>query len=186
MTATEAPPAGPVTIVTQTRVMPGHDQAFASWQQRITEAVQKIPGFVDHSVLPPAPPAQVDWVIVQRFQSMEDAQRWISSPERESLLKEIQDILVGADDIHFILGEGSGAPAGAVTAVISTHVASGDEARYREWQRRIASAESAFPGWQGTRVEPQFHPCKTTGLPSSGLTMTNICRHGSTPTNGDA
>ena len=32
--------------------------------------------------MPPNPPVQVDWVILQRFTSLEDAQRWLGSPER--------------------------------------------------------------------------------------------------------
>jgi uncharacterized protein len=150
----EAAPKQAVTIVTQTRILPGHEQEFAAWQQSITESVEKFPGFLDHTMLPPAPPSQLDWVIVQRFDSMDDAQRWMQSSEREALLKQIQPILVGGDDIHFFTGSQPGPPAGSVSAVIATHVDHGDEQRYREWQRRISAAESGFPGWQGTRVEP--------------------------------
>ena len=37
--------------------------------------------------MPPNPPLQVDWVILQRFDAIEDAQRWLAShgaPERAS------------------------------------------------------------------------------------------------------
>ena len=151
---TQAAPDQAVTIVTQTRVLPGKDEEFAAWQQRVSETVAAFPGFIDHTVMPPAPPSQADWVIVQRFDSMQDSQRWMRSPEREALLKEITSILVGVDDVHFFSGAQSGPPAGSVSAVISTQVQPGHEQAYRQWQRRIAAAEAAFPGYQGTRVEP--------------------------------
>jgi antibiotic biosynthesis monooxygenase (ABM) superfamily enzyme len=134
--------------------MPGKDEEFATWQQHLSGTIETFPGFLDHTLMPPAPPSQVDWVIVQRFRSMDDAQRWMRSSEREALLKEIAPILVGTDDIHFFTGQQPGPPAGSVSAVISTRVAPGHEQEYRAWQRRIAAAEAAFPGFQGTRVEP--------------------------------
>jgi hypothetical protein len=58
-----------VTIVTQTRVEPGKDEEFAKWQQRVSEAVAAQAGFVKETVMPPSPPSQIDWVILQRFAS---------------------------------------------------------------------------------------------------------------------
>ena len=60
-------PAGTVTIVTQTRVRPDCDDAFAHWQDGTSAAVAAFPGFIQQTVMPPSPPAQVDWVILQRF-----------------------------------------------------------------------------------------------------------------------
>jgi uncharacterized protein len=61
--------ASAVTVVTQTRVEPGSAEGFARWQQKISEAVAAQPGFIKETVMPPSPPAQVDWVILQRFAS---------------------------------------------------------------------------------------------------------------------
>ena len=89
-----------VTIVTQTRVEPGKGEDFARWQQRISEAVAAQPGFVKETVMPPSPPSQVDWVILQRFASRGAAVTWLRSAERQRLVAEAQPILVGQDDIH--------------------------------------------------------------------------------------
>jgi len=72
-----------VTIVTQTRVEPGKGEDFARWQQRISEAVAAQPGFVKETVMPPSPPSQVDWVILQRFASRGAAVTWLRSAERQ-------------------------------------------------------------------------------------------------------
>ena len=75
MSAQEAAKA--VTIVTQTRVQSGKDEAFSAWQRRMSAAVAKEPGFVKETVIPPSPPAQVDWVILQRFVSADAATAWL-------------------------------------------------------------------------------------------------------------
>jgi hypothetical protein len=68
-----------VTIVTQTRVSPGNDGEFAKWQRRVSEVVAKQAGFVKETVMPPSPPDQVDWVILQRFASRGAAVTWLRS-----------------------------------------------------------------------------------------------------------
>jgi len=65
--------ASAVTVVTQTRVEPSFAEGFARWQRQISEAVATQPGFIKETVMPPSPPAQVDWVILQRFASTETA-----------------------------------------------------------------------------------------------------------------
>ena len=60
---------GAVTIVTQTRVRPESMDAFARWQSETSDTVAQFPGFNKKTVMPPSPPAQADWDILQRFAS---------------------------------------------------------------------------------------------------------------------
>ena len=68
---------GTVTIVTQTRVRPESAEAFARWQEETSAAIAAFPGFIKQTVMPPSPPAQVDWVILQRFADTEAAMAWL-------------------------------------------------------------------------------------------------------------
>ncbi len=145
--------AGQVTLITQTRVLPERSADFTEWQQRISDAVAAFPGFIDDKVIPPNPPSQIDWVVVQRFASTEAAQAWLRSPQRQRLLEIAQPMLVGRDDIHVIEGEPD-APSQSVSAVISQRIAPGQEDAYRVWGQRIAAAQAQFPGFQGFRVNP--------------------------------
>ena len=154
MTAAHTMPAQAVTVVTQTQVAEGQNEAFASWEEKISATVSGCSGFLDHTVMPPAPPAQPDWVIVERFRSVSDAQAWLASPERHQLLAEIEPLLVGSDDIRFFLGDRADPPPASVTAVISTRVAPEREQAYRAWQRQALIVEATFPGFQGVRLEP--------------------------------
>jgi antibiotic biosynthesis monooxygenase (ABM) superfamily enzyme len=151
-----APPATvkPVTIITQTRVLPDRAGDFTRWQQQVNDAIASFPGFLDHQVIPPNPPTQVDWVILQKFASSEAAQAWLKSNERLRLVEAVQPMLVGHDDVHLVEDDAAGKPPTAVSAVISMRIKPGQEEAYRAWGQRIAAAQAHFPGYQGFKINP--------------------------------
>jgi antibiotic biosynthesis monooxygenase (ABM) superfamily enzyme len=154
MSAPASNASGRVTIVTQTRVVPGKEAEFARWQQTIGAAVQACPGFIEQTVTPPNPPVQTDWVILQRFQNQDSAVAWLHSDHRYELVKNIVPILVGNDDIHIVPDGTSGVLPSPVSAVISTRIKAGGVAAYRAWEHKIAAAQSQAPGFQGYKFEP--------------------------------
>jgi uncharacterized protein len=146
--------AGGVTIVTQTRPIAGEEGTFAQWQETIGAAVTKCTGFIDQKVIRPSPPAQIDWVILQRFSSLAAATGWLRSAERLKLVDSIQSVLAGSDDIHIVKDGASGVLPAPVSAVISTRVKPGQEVAYRRWEQRIAAVQARSPGFEGYRFEP--------------------------------
>jgi antibiotic biosynthesis monooxygenase (ABM) superfamily enzyme len=145
--------AGPVSLVTQTRVRDGMADEFGRWQSTISAVAAEFPGFVEQIVMPPSPPVQVDWVIVQRFASAEAASAWLRSDRRTRLLDSVQPMLVGPDDVHVVRDDAAGVRPAPVSAVISTRVRPGQEAAYRAWAQRIAVAQAKFAGFRGYRFE---------------------------------
>jgi uncharacterized protein len=145
---------GTVTIVTQTRVRPESADKFAKWQEETSGIVAAFPGFIKQTVMPPSPPAQVDWVILQRFASTETAVAWLNSPQRLGRISDAASMLVGSDDVHIVNDGGAGVLPSPVSAVISTRIKPGQEAAYRAWEQRIAAAQSKAKGFQGYRFEP--------------------------------
>jgi uncharacterized protein len=143
-----------VTIVTQTRVRPGDEDAFREWQKDTSESVDRFPGFVEQTVMPPSPPAQLDWVILQRFTDAPAASAWLNSKERLERVASAEPMLIGRDDVHLVRDGESGVLPSPVSAVISTRIKPGCEAAYRAWERRIAAAQAKSPGFQGYRFEP--------------------------------
>jgi len=143
-----------VSIVTQTCVRPESADAFARWQGETSTVISNFPGFIEQRLMPPHPPLQVDWVILQRFVSLEDAKRWLSSSERQSRIEGATSMLVGRDDVHIVHDDSSAARTAPVSAVISTRVKPGMEAEYLKWEQRVAAAQSKAPGLQGYRFEP--------------------------------
>jgi antibiotic biosynthesis monooxygenase (ABM) superfamily enzyme len=135
-------------------VLPVRNDDFATLLQRINDAVAAFPGFVDHQVIPPNPPAQVDWVIVQKFASSEQAQAWLHSQERQGLIATAQPMLVGHDDIHVVVDDVASRPPEAVSAMISMRITPGQDEAFHAWGRRIAAAQAKYPGFQGYKIDP--------------------------------
>jgi len=145
---------GGVTIVTQTRVRPESADAFAVWLEEISAVVAGFPGFIKQTVMPPSPPVQVDWVILQRFASTATAVAWLNSGQRLKRVEDAAPMLVGRDDVNIIGDTATGVLPSPVAAVISTRIKPGQESAYRAWEQRIAAAQSKAPGFQGYRFEP--------------------------------
>lgn len=142
------------SIVTQTCVRPDRAEDFARWQGETSTLIARFPGFIEQRLLPPNPPLQQDWVILQRFATVEDARRWLTSPERHRRIDLAGPMLLGRTDVHIIQDDAGAARSSPVSAVIGTRVKSGKEAEYRAWERKIAAAQSKAPGLQGYRFEP--------------------------------
>jgi uncharacterized protein len=143
-----------VSIVTQTCVRPESAEAFARWQGETSTVISTFPDFIEQRLTPPNPPLQVDWVILQRFKTIEGARNWLGSAERQKRLEGATPLLVGRDDVHLVQDDASAARSAPVSAVISTRVKPGREAEYLAWEHKIAAAQSKAPGLQGYRFEP--------------------------------
>lgn len=143
-----------VSIVTQTTVRPERSEDFARWQGETSKVIATFSGFVEQRLMPPNPPIQVDWVILQRFNSIEDAQRWLASTERQTRIEGAAPMLIGRDDVHIVRDDEGGIKPAPVSAVISTKVLPGKELEYRAWERKISAAQTKAPGLQGYRFEP--------------------------------
>jgi len=143
-----------VSIVTQTCVRPERAEDFARWQGETSTFISGFPGFVEQRLMPPNPPLQVDWVILQRFATVADAQRWLGSAERQTRIEGAAPMLIGRDDVHIVRDDEGGMKPAPVSAMISTRVRPGKEAEYRAWERKIAAAQSKARGLQGYRFEP--------------------------------
>jgi len=181
--AAEGPASGAVTIVTQTRVRPESADAFARWQEETSAVVARSPGFIKQTVLPPSPPAQVDWVILQRFVNRAAAMAWLNSEQRLKRVEGISAMLVGLDDINIVHDGATGVVPSPVSAVISTRVKSGQKIAYRAWEQWIALHKLARRAFRAIASSRRFPACKITGSPSCASTQKQPCKRGSIPLN---
>ncbi len=140
----------PVTIVIQARVKSGRDEEFAGRQHHF-RLVAQAAGCISHQVLPPEPPDQQDWVIIERFETGDDARAWLASPERAEALAGIVDLLEG-DQTVSLLESGGSAPRSA-TAVILTKVEPGQEEAFQRWNAEITAAQAHWPGYVGANLQ---------------------------------
>lgn len=143
------------TAVTAVQVRRGEEGAFAGWLTRFNEVVAAFSGYVSAVVIPPVPPLQSDWVMVQRFQRLDQLRAWLGSDERRSLLAESKSLLVDEGTTNVIEGTNTElSPHDMVTEIITVSVKPGMEERYRDWVDRIRQMEARFPGYQGLQLQP--------------------------------
>ncbi|MGH7212253.1 MAG: hypothetical protein ACREF1_12430, partial [Acetobacteraceae bacterium] len=83
----------PVSAVISSRVRPGQEAAFRTWEQRIAAAQARSAGFQGYRFEPPIPGVQDDWLAILRFDTEGNLQGWLDSPERHRLLEEAAPFL---------------------------------------------------------------------------------------------
>jgi antibiotic biosynthesis monooxygenase (ABM) superfamily enzyme len=82
------PAESSVTVVVSHPVSAGNEQEFLAWQERMTEAERAYPGFRGSELFRPVPGIQETWTTVYRYDTSENLERWLASPERARLLEE--------------------------------------------------------------------------------------------------
>jgi hypothetical protein len=82
------------TEVIITRIKAGEEDAYRAFADRIARAQQHSPGYIGSFVQPPHQ-HETGWTTVLRFDTVENLERWLQSPERAALLKESQDLIEG-------------------------------------------------------------------------------------------
>ncbi|MDQ3659025.1 MAG: antibiotic biosynthesis monooxygenase, partial [Actinomycetota bacterium] len=143
------------TAVTAVRVRGGQEGAFIGWLTRINETVATFAGYISAVVIPPVPPLQSDWVMVQRFQTIEELRAWLDSGERRSLLDESGSLLEDEGTTNVIAGSNAEpSPQDMVTEIITVSVKPGMEEAYRAWVDRVRQVEAQFAGYQGLQLQP--------------------------------
>ncbi len=142
----------PVSVVYQRRVDDASFEQYSALQAKTAAVLADWPGFLEQDVVPPSPPVQDDWVVVQRFDSVDAARSWLDSDARSGLLAEVEHAFIGSEDVHLLTGDQTRSqPASSV--LISCRVMREDESDFMDWQRRISAAESKFTGFRGHKVE---------------------------------
>ena len=142
------------TAVTAVQVRQGEEGAFTGWLTELNRAISTFPGYVSAVMIPPVPPLQSDWVMVQRFQTIEELRAWLDSDARRSLLDESASLLVDEGTTNVIQGSNTKlSPQDMVTEIITVSVKPGMEEAYRDWVDRIRLVEVKFPGYQGLQLQ---------------------------------
>jgi hypothetical protein len=139
-----APERNMPTVVVARRPVPGREREFERWLRRLVAAARRAPGHVQSDVQAPDGVHPDEWVIVYQFADVDTLHRWLTSPERDALIAEGHDLLIG-DEREQLVALAS--DEGSVTAVASFRVRPGNDGRYAEYHRRLIDRLAAFPGF---------------------------------------
>ena len=81
-----------VVEVIITKVKPGQEAAYREWETKIQQAQSKFPGYRGSYVQPPVA-GELGWTTLMRFDTVEQLDRWLKSPERAALVKEAEPLV---------------------------------------------------------------------------------------------
>lgn len=139
-----------VELIFQTRIAEDGCARYIAWHRKVEQMLSTQPGFVEQCVIPPKPPAQVDWIVLWRFDTLEHARDWLASGQLASTLQEVKELFLGRDDIF--LRTNVKDTAQHVSALITCQVDPDNEEAFLNWEREVFRAEAASPGFVGHRL----------------------------------
>jgi len=142
--------SSPVALIIQTRITDEGVGPYVAWQAKVGQVLQEWSGFLGQQVIAPSPPAQVDWIVVQRFRSIEEARAWSQSEVLHDLVAEVKPFFVGEDHIYL---RTEAKASTTVSAIVSCYVPPEKEADFLQWEQKIFQVEAKAPGFIGHRLE---------------------------------
>jgi uncharacterized protein len=145
-----SPSPSAAILLAKFHLRPDAQNKFAAWQARALTHAAGVKGFLNSEITPSAEGSS--WAVMLRFRDAEHLDRWRNSKAWHNLLQEAQPLLAEKSSIEIEVKDAG--PDGGVVEVIITQVKPGKEAAYREWETRIQQAQSKFPGYRGSYVQP--------------------------------
>ncbi|QTE01476.1 Antibiotic biosynthesis monooxygenase [Streptomyces cyanogenus] len=137
-------------MVTSQKVVPGREEDYKRWQERVNRAVQAFDGFEGTELYPPDSPEDNQWVVVFRFSDLDRLSAWLGSAPRRKLLDDGGDLFEGEPSQEILHGGHSAQE--AVTAVVSHTVRRGREQDFERWQGKVLRAQQKHPGFMGSEL----------------------------------
>jgi antibiotic biosynthesis monooxygenase (ABM) superfamily enzyme len=128
----------------------GFENEFAAWQAEVLTRAAGFTGFLNSEITPSGDASS--WAVMLRFANTRQLDAWRESETWRHLLGEVQSLLAEKSSIEIEVKETE--PDGGVIEVIVTKVKAGKEVAYREWETKIQQAQSKFPGYLGSYVQP--------------------------------
>lgn len=80
----------PVTVVLSRRPKPGREAQLGEWLRGVLAVASEFPGYQGTDVVAPDPPQSHEYVVVFRWESKTDFDRWHASAERAEWLERVE------------------------------------------------------------------------------------------------
>ena len=80
------------SLVIEHRVLKTEELEFEEWQSSLTSAVDKFAGYLRTDTSPPVTGVQDKWYIIVYFDTQENLNKWVDSPERQALVKKGEEL----------------------------------------------------------------------------------------------
>jgi len=137
-------------LLAKFQLRPDAENLCAEWQARALTHAAGFEGFLNSEITPSG--QGLAWNVLLRFADSARLEAWRKSETWHRLLEDAAPLLAEKSSIEVEVKEGEGGS--GVVEVIITQVKPGKEAAYRDWETRIQQAQSKFPGYRGSYVQP--------------------------------
>jgi len=146
-----SPSAVAAILVAKFHLRPGGENEFSAWQAKALTRAAGSEGFLNSEVTPGTSDTGA-WSVTLRFRDSESLEAWRQSQTWRDLIGETEAFLAEKTSIEIEIKD-AGADSGVVEVIV-TKVKPGKEEAYRKWETRIQQAQSKFPGYLGSYVQP--------------------------------
>lgn len=143
--------ASAAILVAKFHLRPGAEEDFTGWQARALTRAAGFEGF-QNSEITPGSAGSSAWTVTLRFRDAGSLDAWRRSETWQGLIEDSQSFVADKMPVE-IEAKDAGAD-GGVVEVIVTKVKPGKEEAYRHWETRIQQAQSKYPGYLGSYVQP--------------------------------
>jgi antibiotic biosynthesis monooxygenase (ABM) superfamily enzyme len=90
----------PVTMLLVRTVRPDRLKDFEEWVTGVKQVVRRFEGYLGTDIIRPRDHSHPEYVIMARFDNYEHLRAWMSSREREELLKKSENLTIGATHVQ--------------------------------------------------------------------------------------
>ena len=143
--------AGTAVLVANFQLREGTEEDFTAWQARALTLAAGSPGFLNSDITPQSGNS-LHWTFRLRFRRLRDLDEWRQSKSWNSLVQDAEHFVADKTSVEIKASEAE--QESGVIEVIITKVKAGKEEAYRQWETRIQKAQSKFPGYLGSYVQP--------------------------------
>lgn len=157
--STDLAPSQSTVHLTKMSVKSGDASEHIDWLARLMMVGVGSGSVLSAEIIPPSSPDENVWTLVQRFYDHHLIDEWHANAERLKLLEELAPKIEGNQISLSETESSSFGTVGSVAVAIVTHVKSGLESTYREFEKQFQSAQAKQPGYCGVYLQP---PTKTT------------------------
>jgi antibiotic biosynthesis monooxygenase (ABM) superfamily enzyme len=137
-------------LLAKFQLRPDAENPFAEWQARALTHAAGFEGFLNSEITPSG--QGLAWNVLLRFADSTRLEAWRKSETWQRLLEDAAPLLAEKSSIEVEVKETESG--GGVVEVIVTKVKAGQENAYREWEIKTQQAQSKFPGYRGSYVQP--------------------------------
>ena len=146
------PASSSPTVIVARRVLPGREEHFRAWHDKIRHAATQFPGYLSTELQPPAPAHPGEWITVYSFATADELDSWLLSDERRDLV-EAGAHLIEPDVREQRVAALRTAPE-PVTVVFSQVIERNSHQEFGGLYEDVARRMRSFPGFLGSELLP--------------------------------